>query len=102
MLSVILFFIVVKPLQALIFALLPYFAARSYSVALTYGEGVKIAVVAMVPPVVLDLFLDLSGLNIPMSFILYFGLYIALLIFAVRDLVQGKTLPIGPSTSINP
>lgn len=102
LLAVIFYFIVVKPLQAIIFALLPYFAARSYSVALTYGEAIKIAAVAMVPPVALDLFLNLSGITIPMAFILYFGLYIALLILAVRDLARSEPLPTGPSVSINP
>ena len=101
-LVVILYFLIVKPLQALIFALLPQVAARSYSVALTYGEAIKLSAVAMVPPVTLDLFLDLSGIGIPMAFIIYFGLYIALLILAVRDLVHSSPLPIEPSTSINP
>jgi hypothetical protein len=101
-LVVILYFLIVKPLQALIFALLPQVAARSYSVALTYGEAIKLSAVAMVPPVTLDLFLDLSGIGIPMAFIIYFGLYIALLILAVRDLVHSSPLQTGPSTSINP
>jgi hypothetical protein len=102
LLAVILYFVFIKPLQAIIFALLPYFAARSYSVALTYGESVKIAAVVMVPPVALDLFLHLSGIQIPVAFVFYFGLYIALLILAVRDLVHSKPLEAGPSTTINP
>jgi len=102
LLVVILYFIVVKTLQAIIFALLPYFASRFYAVALTYGEAVKIAAVALVPPVALDLFLYLSGIKIPKTFIIYFALYIALLILAVRDLARSKPLPMGPSTSINP
>ncbi|MGO9569195.1 MAG: DUF1189 family protein [Desulfomonilaceae bacterium] len=101
-LVVILYFLIVKPIQAIIFALLPYFVARSYSAALTYGEAIKLSALAMVPPVTLDLFLNLSGIRIPMSFIIYFGLYIALLILAVRDLVRSKPLPTGPLTSINP
>jgi hypothetical protein len=99
---VILYFLIVKPLQAIIFALLPHVVARSYSTALTYGEAIKLSAVAMVPPVTLDLFLDLSGIRIPMAFIIYFGLYIGLLILAVRDLVHSSPLPTGPSTSINP
>ena len=91
----ILYYLVVKPLQAMIFALLPYFVARSYSAALTYGEAIKLSALAMVPPVTLDLFLDLSGISIPMPFIIYFGLYIALLILAVRDFVRSKPLPRG-------
>jgi len=101
-LAVILYFLIVKPLQAIIFALLPHVAARSYSTALTYGEAIKLSAVAMVPPVTLDLFLDISGIRIPMAFIIYFVLYIGLLILAVRDLVHSSTLPTGPSTSINP
>jgi len=101
-LAVIIYFLIVKPLQAIIFALLPHVAARSYSTALTYGEAIKLSAVAMVPPVTLDLFLDLSGIGIPMAFIIYFGLYIGLLILAVRDLVHSSPLPTGPSTSINP
>jgi hypothetical protein len=101
-LVVILYFLIVKPLQAIVFALLPHVVARSYSTALTYGEAIKLSAVAMVPPVTLDLFLDLSGIGIPMAFIIYFGLYIGLLILAVRDLVHSAPLPTGPSTSINP
>ena len=101
-LVVLLYFLIVKPLQALIFALLPHVVARSYSTALTYGEAIKLSAVAMVPPVTLDLFLDLSGIGIPMAFIVYFGLYIGLLILAVRDLVHSGPLPTGPSISINP
>jgi hypothetical protein len=102
LLVIMLYFLVIKPLQAIIFALLPYLAARSYAVALTYGEAVKIAAVAMVPPVALDLLFNLSGINIPLAFIIYFGLYIALLILAVRDLARSMPVPAGPSTSINP
>ena len=96
------YFIVVKTLQALIFALLPYFASRPYSVALTYGEAVKIAAVALVLPVALDLFLYLSGIKIPKAFIIYIALYVALLVLAVRDLARNKPLRMGPSTSIDP
>ncbi|MGB6066848.1 MAG: DUF1189 family protein [Desulfomonilaceae bacterium] len=97
-----LYFLVVKPLEAIIFALVPYLGARSYSVLLNYGEAIKIAVVAMIPSVTLDLFLDLSGIRIPMAIIIYFGLYLALLFLAVRDLVRNEPSPVGPSTSINP
>jgi hypothetical protein len=100
-LVIILYFLIVKPLQALIFCTVAH-AARSYSTELSYGEAIKLSTVAMVPPVTLDLFLDLSGIGIPMAFIIYFGLYIGLLILAVRDLVRSSPLPTGPSTSINP
>jgi len=102
LLVLLLYFIVVKLLQAIIFALLTYFASRFYSVALTYGEAVKIAAVALVPPVVLDLLFYLLGIKLPNAFIIYFVLYVALLVLAVLDLARSKPLPMGPSTSINP
>ena len=101
LLVILLYFLIVKVIQAMILALLPYFAARSYSASITYGEALKISFLAMVPPVTLDLFLDLSGINIPMAIIIYFGLYVALLILAVRDLARSSPLPMGPSASIN-
>ncbi len=101
-LVLVIYFLVVKPLEAIILALIPYLGARSYSVRLNYGEAIKIAVVAMIPSVTLDLFLDLSGIRIPMPIVIYFGLYFALLFLAVWDLVRSEPSPAGPSTTINP
>jgi hypothetical protein len=81
------YFLLVKLLQAIFFALVPLFWARHWSVLLTYGESFRIAAFAMVPPVLLDLFQHFTGIEIPASFYVYFGLYVALLVLAGREVV---------------
>jgi hypothetical protein len=100
---VIIYFLVVKPLQVLILGLIPYFGARTYSVSLTYGEALKIASIVMVPPVVLDCLVQFTGIRLPAAFVLYFAVYIVLLCLSVRDLVknpgpeEAATAGIAPS-----
>jgi len=85
---VITYFLFAKPIQLLILGMIPYFGARSYSVDLTYGEALKISSLAMVPPVLLDVLLNLLGTSLAGSFVLYFAVYIGLLILSVWDLVK--------------
>lgn len=94
------YFLVVKLFQAMILALVPLFWARHWSVLLTYGESFKIAAFAMVPPVLLDLFQLFTGAEIPASFYVYFGLYVALLVLAGREVVQSSLLEIEASNAI--
>ncbi len=82
------YFLFVKPLQVLIFGLIPYFGARTYSVSITFGEAMKIASVALIPCVLMDALVEFAGVRLPAAFILYYGLYILLLVLAVRDLVR--------------
>ncbi|MDQ7781285.1 MAG: DUF1189 family protein [Desulfomonilaceae bacterium] len=85
---VIVYFMFAKSVQLLVLGMIPYFGARSYSVDLTYGEALKIASFAMVPVVILDVLLHLSGTSIAGSFVLYFSIYIGLLILSVWELVK--------------
>jgi hypothetical protein len=93
--SIILYFLFAKPLQILLLALIPYLAARSYSLELSYGQSLKLASVALIVPVVLEFVLDMAGIHIPAQLALYFALYIALLWLAVRDLAHSPEVSEG-------
>lgn len=100
--SVILYFLFAKPIQVLVLALIPLFGARSYSVDVTYGDALKIATFSMIPPVLTDLLMDAFGLWIWGSFVIYFAVYIAVLIFSVWDLVKTPRGPVSMSEVIHP
>lgn len=85
---VVIYFLFVKPLQVLLLSLIPYFGARAYSVPLTFGQAMRIASIALIPPVLMEALVELTGVSLPAAFIFYFGLYIVLLCLAVRDLVR--------------
>jgi hypothetical protein len=85
---VVIYFLFVKPLQVLLLSLIPYFGARAYSVPLTFGQAMKIAGIALIPPVLMEALVEFTGVSLPAAFIFYFGLYIVLLCLAVRDLVR--------------
>jgi len=95
------YFLFSKPFQILILALIPYLWARSRA-GLTYGQAFKITALCMIPPVLLNLFQDISGTHFPGRGWIYFGLYVLLLILASWDLVRSTRS--GPQTvaSINP
>jgi hypothetical protein len=99
---VIFYSLFVKPLQVLILGLIPYFGARTYSVSLTFGEAMKIASIAMIPPVVIDTLAHFAGIRLPFAFILYFGLYILLLCLSVRDLVRNPRAETDPTAALTP
>ncbi|MBI4963954.1 MAG: DUF1189 family protein [Desulfomonile tiedjei] len=99
---VILYFLLMKPLQVLILGLIPYFGAQTYSVALTFGQAMKIAAIAMIPPVLLDTLVQFADTRLPFAFVLYFGLYIVLLCLAVRDLVRSPERQTDPTAGLTP
>ncbi|MBI5252015.1 MAG: DUF1189 family protein [Desulfomonile tiedjei] len=86
---VVLYFLFVKPFQIMMFALIPYFGTRLYDVPLTYGEALKIAAIGIIPPVLLDVVLIVMGVGIQGGFLIYFGLYAAVLVLACAELVKG-------------
>jgi hypothetical protein len=87
---VVLYFLFAKPFQVLMFALIPYFGARFYKLPLTYGEALKISVIALIPPVLLDVTLTVAEIGVHGEFMLYLALYVALLIIACVSLVKGR------------
>ncbi len=87
---VVLYFLLAKPLLVLLFALIPYFGARFYNVPLTYGEALKIAVIALIPPVLLDVTLSVAEIGVHGEFMLYLALYAALLTIACVSLIKGE------------
>jgi Protein of unknown function (DUF1189) len=100
--ALIVYFLLAKPFQALLLALIPYAAVRSYSVDLSYGQAFKIAAFCMVPPVILDAGMDILGIHIPWGFFVYFGIYVALMVFASIDLVRTPQGPDYPAQQIGP
>jgi hypothetical protein len=95
------YFLLAKPAQALLLAMIPYFAARSYGADTTYGQSLKIAILAMPVPVILDLVADLLHVHIPASFVLYFVLYIGVILLVTRDLVAAPPFA-RPAEQIRP
>lgn len=98
---VFLYFCFAKLVQALFFGLIPYFGARVYAIPLTYGESLKIAIMAMLPIVLLLCLIDVAGIHLPAGSVAYFAVYVGLLVLAVRDLKQQTALPTN-SFGINP
>jgi hypothetical protein len=88
--AVICYFCFSKTIQLLLLGMIPYFGARSYSVALSYGEALKITAFAMVPPVLLGYAIGIDALGIIGSFVVYLAAYVGLLILAVWDLVKSE------------
>jgi len=86
--GVTIYFAIVKPIQMLILALIPFLWARSTKTAVTYGQGVKLSVFGMAPPVLLEVICAFTGMRIPGWFYIYFALYVGLMVLAARDLVK--------------
>ncbi|MFC1835254.1 DUF1189 family protein [Thermodesulfobacteriota bacterium] len=84
--SVLILFIVQKPFQILLFALLPFFASRLLSAPISYGNGFKLAVFALIPPDLLTLVFAHGSISFKFGMLLYFGLYAALLILGAFEL----------------
>lgn len=100
---VVLYFLIAKPFQVLLFALIPYFGARFYSVPLTYGEALKISAIALIPPVLLDVTLSVASAGFPGEFMLYVALYVALLVMTCVSLVKERPSESGDRPQeINP
>jgi hypothetical protein len=96
------YFIFAKLFQMLMLALVPYLAARSYNTELTYGQALKLSVVAMVLPVVLDVFLRFSNTVIPGWLFFYLVIYIGDLVFLTIDVVRNSSSGEASVESINP
>lgn len=88
--TVLVYFFLAKPAQALLLAMIPYFAARAYEVDTTYGQSLKIAIVAMPVPVILDLLANLLHLRISAAFVLYFVIYLGVILLITRDLTAAS------------
>jgi hypothetical protein len=69
---------------------------------MTYGEAFKLATFAMIPPVLLSLVGDYTGMSLKSSVIAYFALYVLLLVLAVTDLVKTPSPRAHPSSPITP
>ena len=96
------YFVIVKPIQMLILALIPFLWARSAKTPITYGQAVKLSVFGMVPPVLLEVISAFSGTLIPGWFYIYFVLYAGLMVLAARDLVKSLRASTEPSFEIEP
>jgi hypothetical protein len=91
-----------KLFQVFILALAPYLAARSYNTELTYGQALKISVVAMIPPLILDMFLGFPHVGIPGWFFFYFLTYVFILALITIELVRSSPSGTSSSESIHP
>jgi hypothetical protein len=94
------YFAIVKTIQMLIFALIPFLWARRSKIPVTYGQAVKLSVFGMAAPVLLEAVSVYSGIKIPGWFYIYFGLYAGLMVLAARDLVNSLRASIEPSFEV--
>ncbi len=98
--SIIIYFIIVKPIQMLILALIPLIWASSAKTPISYGQALKISVFGMVPPVLLEVFCYFTGTRIPAWFYIYFIFYAGLMVLAANDLVKSLRRSMQPSLEI--
>ncbi len=98
----IIYFLIVKPIQVLVLALIPFVWASHCKVPITYGRCIKISVFAMILPVLLDLLPEFSSVRIPSPFFVYFGLYVLLMILAARDLVKNSPASAVVPSAVKP
>ena len=98
--SIITYFAIVKPIQMLILALIPFFWARSAKTAVTYGQAVKLSVFGMAPPVLLGAIWAFTEMHIPGWFYIYFALYAGLMALAASDLVRSLRASAEPTFEI--
>jgi hypothetical protein len=98
--AAIIYFAIVKPIQMLILALIPFLWARSTKTAVTYGQAVKLSVFGMAPPVLLAVICAFTGMRIPGWFYIYFVLYVGLMVLAARDVVKSLRASAEPSFEI--
>jgi hypothetical protein len=96
------YFVFAKPFQVLILALIPYGWARAARAALTYGQAFKIAAFCMIPPVLVNLFQDVSGIQFSGRPWIYFAVYVALLVLASLEFTRGSRSAPDASTEITP
>jgi hypothetical protein len=94
------YFLFAKLFQSFILGLVPYLAAQAKGV--TFPQAFKIAVLALIPPVTLDVIAVLTGVPFRTSILTYLLVYAGLI--AVVALALRKGEPQGPQLSgaINP
>ncbi len=100
--SATIYFVIVKPIQMLILALIPFLWARSTKTPITYGQAVKLSVFGMALPVLLEVIFAFSGTRISGWFYIYFVLYAGLMALAASDLVKSLRASTEPSFGIEP
>lgn len=76
---------------ALIYAAIGLLIASKYNSDRSYGELVRLSVVAMTPTIIIDSILGGFGVNIPYSWLLYFIITIGYLIFGVKASIEDDT-----------
>lgn len=81
------YFLLAKTAQALIMAWVTMLAARLFGASLGYAESVKIAVVCMVIPVVVEFLYNFSEPGITSNVLIYYAVYLVAIVLVVRDLV---------------
>jgi len=96
----IIYFAIVKIIQMLILALIPFLWARSSKTHVTYGQALKLSVFGMAPPVLLEVISSFSGIQIPGWFYVYFALYAGLMVLAAGDLVKSLRASAEPTFEI--
>ena len=94
------YFAIVKTVQVLLFALIPFLWARRSNIPATYGEAVKLSVFGMAVPVLLGAVSTYSGLTISGWFYIYFALYAGLMVLAASGLVSRLRAAAEPSSEI--
>jgi hypothetical protein len=94
------YFAIVKTIQMLILALIPFLWARYSRIPVTYGQAVKLSVFGMAAPVLLGAVCAYSGIKISGWFYIYFALYVGLLVLATSDLVKSLRASTEPSLEI--
>jgi hypothetical protein len=96
------YFLFAKPFQILILALIPYAWARVARAALTYGQAFKIAALCMIPPVLVNLFQDVSGTQFSGRPWVYFAFYVVLLVLASLEYTRSSRTGPDSSAEITP
>jgi len=99
---IVIYYLLAKTFQILVFALIPYGFTRSCPMPVTYGQALKLTVFAMLIPVLANSIQDLAGVHIPWGFVIYFALYLGVLILATVDLVRSARSAQQPWTGITP
>lgn len=82
------YYLVAKLLQVFLFSILSLIVNSANNAKLKYDELLNIGVFAMTPPIVLAVLAALFGVRIPISAVIYIGLYAA---FLIMGIMQSKT-----------
>ncbi|MBM4327653.1 MAG: DUF1189 domain-containing protein [Deltaproteobacteria bacterium] len=98
--ALVVYFLFAKLLQALIMGLVPYLAAQAKGV--TFSQAFKIAILALIPPVTLDVIAILTGVPFGASLVAYFLIYGGLIAVATVALRKSEPQSAQFSGPINP